>query len=107
MAGFQCVEMKESDRDPAFDRVARVAARALNAPIALITVFDEEGGLRTWSAGCEVARIEAGGERPFTWELLPASDGRPLSPLKLTASSRQPSISPHHLSRPMNAVDEP
>ena len=42
MADLQPIGATESDADPAFDRIARVAARALNTPIALITLLDEE-----------------------------------------------------------------
>src|SRR4051812_40074688 len=87
--------------DPAFERLARVAARALDAPLALIALPDHEGRYLTWSARCEPGSVEVGEEGCFTCKL-PAPDGR-RDPLTLTASSREPGISAHHLSRPVNA----
>jgi len=86
--------------DPAFERLARVAAQALNAPLALIALPDHEGRYLTWSAGCEPAPVEVGEEGGFTWKL-PAPDGR-RDPLTLTTSNRQPGLSAHQLSRPVN-----
>src|SRR5690242_6550651 len=105
MADLDLASGEERGADPAFERLARVAARALNAPLALIALPDPEGCFQTWSAGCESLLLEVRDGGCFTWKLLPA-DGRGRDPRTLTASSRGPEVSDQHLSRPVRAGEE-
>jgi len=100
-------EVTESDADAAWEGWARVAARALRVPLAVITLFDEAQGCRVWSVGCDVAEVDLGADLSFTWRLLlPATGSRPPISLTLTAPSRQPGASRHHLSTPLRVRGE-
>src|SRR5437867_3167178 len=107
MADLRSPEGDESQADPALDRIARVAARALHVPFALITLLDGEPECRVWSVGCDVDEAKLADDLSFTGKLLlPATGSRSPIPLTLTISGRQPGSSPHHLSRPLRIGGE-
>src|SRR5947209_10633447 len=104
-------ETDEGCGKPALDRIARVAARALHVPLALIALLDDQHRVRVGTAsasgGGEVDRVEVGDDLTVTGKLLlPANDNQRRSPLTVTASSAEPGASQHHLSYPLCTSDE-
>jgi signal transduction histidine kinase len=83
--------------------MARVAARALNVAVAVITLLEGEKPPRVWSVGCAMDPIQAGGDTLTSKLLLPAVESGPPVPLTLVVSIRQADVSPHHLSAPLRA----
>jgi len=51
LAALQATGLLEGDADPAFDRHARLAAEVLNAPIALVSLVDEDRQVFTGCVG--------------------------------------------------------
>src|SRR5438128_2034289 len=101
MAESASREHHEGGGEPALDRMARLAARALHVPLALIALLDEQQRVRVGRTECQVDQVEAGDDLTVTWKLLlPAKDSQPRIPLTVTASSAEPGGSPHHLSHP-------
>src|SRR3954454_3777521 len=51
LAALQATGLLDGDADPAFDRHARLAAEVLNAPIALVSLVDEDRQVFTGCVG--------------------------------------------------------
>jgi len=51
LAALQATGLVDGDADPAFDRHARLAAEVLNAPIALVSLVDEDRQVFTGCVG--------------------------------------------------------